>query len=280
MQESLIVLRDGCFGANLDSDELRRALFDLLTPEKRNSLPGCDRVFGVAVHEPLVIAEITRVSASALAIPIYQWLATSELIKYCAKKQWHHPVICPKKYPRGLNKPAIALGELWKAVWELLHYWSTPGQTLIVFEELTREIGGLLIPYAWKADDAGGAPQVCDSWHVARHDRRYQERHDRYIRRAAALIRERQNPYAEDSKSYWFIQWLIKQDTEQTNAQLNKVADALTNVAKAWQGTTAINRNLRFKSSEGKGKLLLDWRDSRLALWGEVSEHDFESLCQ
>jgi hypothetical protein len=275
MKGSSIVLEDQYLKTRPYDDRLMDTLWSLIVPEIGNGLPGAERGFGVAVHGPLMTTNIEGGTIGTLSIAFYHWLATSELLKYVSNRQWHHPLICPKRYPRGLTKPATALGNLWKVVWETLHYWSNSDDTLLVFERLTREVGGLLLPYAWKDDEITLVPcaiqygdiSIYRPWDVARTDKKKQDTCSKFINRAAIQLRRGENPYVDTSQSYALIKHLLDLDSEQGQNQLKAIAQALADVAKAWDGTTAVHRDLRFKGSKGKAEAIGLWMNSRSKLW-------------
>jgi hypothetical protein len=214
---------------------------------------------------------------------IYRWLATSELLKFCASEQWHHPAICPKKYPRGWKKSAEALGRLWIKVWQICHRWFDSADALWAFEEMSREYGGLLTPYSWYPDpDVINIPVVSLSGdkdvnvlmrsgarRAARTARETGDTPERYINKAATLLRRGENPYLPGTESYDLINRLVHGRTTEKSIQLTEIADAIKEVALVLGNGPSLGGGLRFKPIKKKSNSF-DWPAQRNELLAQI----------
>jgi hypothetical protein len=256
-KSSIVFVPPQSIRPNPDNIDVERLLARLLVPE----LTG---------HRPWEMDQAEMYGA------ICRWLATSELLKFCASAQWHHPAICPKKYPRGWKKSAEALGKLWIKVWQICHRWFDSADALWVFEAMTREYGGLLTPYSWHPDpnveivsvvlvEGDYVPHEPGARRAARPNRKKGDTPERYINQAGTAIRRWQNPYLPDTMSFALIRKLISVNTPETKIQLNDLAAAIKTISLLWKNGPAVGGGLRYNLIE-KQVNSYDWPTQRKEL--------------
>ncbi|MBE9031825.1 hypothetical protein IQ266_18990 [filamentous cyanobacterium LEGE 11480] len=206
--------------------------------------------------------------AVAFARIYYHWLGMSEILRWISPIGWEHPRLCPKKYPHGEKKYALAFGKLWITVWEALHQGTDRKEAMFSFEQMSREIGGILEPWGW-----GEAPGAVGQRTVARVGRKKGEKPETFIRRASGALRRGENPYLEGTYSYEFVRALKEHQSPQNRASLMAVADALTGIAKVMTGAKVMSNDTRYKKLKGS-KHCLTWAVDRRVFYRSVEiEH-------